>query len=102
MSLTLQVLYPAEDGTSFDHGYYGSKHMEIVGKHIGRFIESTLVTKGLAGGPGVPAPYHVVATIRFADQSALDAAMAAIGPAVADIPNFYSGKPQVLIGEVIG
>jgi hypothetical protein len=32
----------------------------------------------------------------------MDAALADIGPAVADIANFYSGTPQMLIGEVIG
>lgn len=102
MSVSLQVLYPADNGTTFDHPYYTTKHMEIVGENIGQHIERTLVTKGLAGGPNTPAGFHAVATITFADQSALEAALAAIGPAVADIPNFYSGQPQILIGEVIG
>lgn len=102
MSLSLQVLYPTDNETTFDHEYYGTKHMEIVGYNIGEHIERTLITKGLAGGPDTPAGFHAVATIVFADQGALDAAMAAIGPAVADIPNFYSGQPQMLIGEVAG
>lgn len=76
--------------------------MEIVGNAIGPYIEKVVVTKGLAGGPDTPAGYHAIATITFVDQAAMDAAMAAIGPAVADIPNFYSGQPQMLIGEVIG
>lgn len=38
--------------------------------------------------------------MTFADQAALDSALAAAGPALADIPNFFSGHPQMLIGEV--
>jgi uncharacterized protein (TIGR02118 family) len=101
MSASLQVLYPTDNGTTFDHGYFTAKHLEMVGTLVGSHIENTVITKGLAGGPDRPAGYHVVATITFADQNALDAAMAAIGPAVADIPNFFSGQPQMLIGEVI-
>ncbi len=102
MSVSLQVLYPTDNGTTFDHAYYGSKHMEIVGQCMGPHIEKTVVTKGLAGGPDTPAGYHAIATILFADQAAMDAAMAAGGPAMQDIPNFYSGQPQLLIGEVTG
>jgi len=102
MAASLQVLYSTDNNSTFDHDYYATKHMEIVGSSIGPHIESTLVTKGLAGGPDTPPGYHAVATIIFADQAALDAAMAAIGPAVEDIPNFYSGQPQILIGEVTG
>jgi len=101
MSASLQVLYPAGNGTTFDFAYYMAKHMPFVGELVGSHIENTVITKGLASGPGTPASFHAVATITFANQNALDEALAAIGPAVADIPNFYSGEPQMLIGEVI-
>jgi hypothetical protein len=32
----------------------------------------------------------------------MNPALAAIESAVADIPNFYSGQPQLLFGEVTG
>ncbi len=102
MSLSLQVLYPTDNGTTFDHAYYTNEHMGIVGENIGAHIENVIATKGLAGGPDTPAGYHAIATIIFKDQAAMDAAMSAIGPAVDDIPNFYSGRPQMLIGEVQG
>ncbi len=101
MSVSMQVFYPADNGTTFDHAYYTTKQMEIVGENMGPHIEKTLITKGLSGGPDTPAGFHVVATITFAEQAALDAALAAMGPIVADSPNFYSGQPQILIGEVI-
>lgn len=102
MSASLQVLYPTDNGTTFDHEYYATKHMEVVGEAIGAHIESTVITKAHSGAPGAPAGFHVIATILFADQAALDAALAEIGPAVEDIANFYSGEPMMLIGEVLG
>lgn len=102
MSLSLQVLYPTANGTTFDHTYYSTKHMEIVGTSIGPHTENVMVVKGLAGGPDTPPGYHAIATITFVDQAALDAGMEAAGPALADIPNFYSGQPEMLIGEVTG
>lgn len=100
MTLALQVLYTTENGTTFDHDYYASKHMPIVSEHMGPHVQEVLIVKGLAGGPDTPAGYHVIATMTFADQAALDSAMAAAGPALQDIPNFYSGEPKMLIGEV--
>lgn len=102
MTLSLQVLYPTANETTFDHDYYATKHMPIVGEHMGPHIAETLIVKGLAGGPDTPAGFHAIATMTFSDQSALDAALAAAGPALADIPNFFSGQPQMLIGEVKG
>ena len=76
--------------------------MPIVDQHMGPHIENVMIIKGLAGGPDVPAGFHAIATMTFRDQAALDSAMGAAGPALADIPNFYSGQPQMLIGEVQG
>ena len=47
MAVSVQVLYPVGEGTTFDYDYYLSQHMAIVGDAIGEHIESTLVTKGL-------------------------------------------------------
>ena len=102
MAVSVQVLYPVGEDTTFDYDYYLSQHMAIVGDAIGEHIESTLVTKGLAGGPGAPAGYHAIATIVFSNQSAMDAALASVGPALEDIPNFTNTQPQMLIGEVVG
>ena len=99
MSVTLQVIYPSADGTTFDFDYYMSTHMGIVGDCIGAHIAATFVTKGLAGGPDTPPGFHAIASIEFADQGALDAAMGKLGPALEDIPNFTNSQPQVLIGE---
>ncbi|WP_299921739.1 EthD family reductase [uncultured Pelagimonas sp.] len=102
MSVSLQVLYPIGDGTTFDYEYYFSKHMELVGEHMGPHIGSTLVTKGIAGGPDTAAGYYAIASIVFADQEKMDAAMQAAGPVMEDIPKFTNVQPNILIGEVAG
>ncbi len=102
MPFSLQVLYPVGDGLSFNFDYYMSTHMDIVSESIGQYMGSAHVAKGLAGGPDVPSPFFVVATLNFADKETLDAAMAKAGPAVDDIKNFYNGEPQMVIGEVLG
>ncbi|MFC3614325.1 EthD family reductase [Lutimaribacter marinistellae] len=102
MALSLQVIYPIEDGTRFDHAYYANTHMPLVGEHMGAHIDKVLVTKGLAGGPDQPPATYAIATMVFADKAAMDAAMAKAGPVMADIPNFTDTRPQILIGEVIG
>lgn len=101
MALSLQVAYPTGDGITFDYDYYLGTHMPMVGEHMGAHIDSVVVTKGLAGGPDVPPGYFAIATMTFADKAALDAAMAAAPPVIADIANFYSAQPQMLVGEVI-
>jgi len=102
MPVSLQVIYPATEGTHFDFEYYLGTHMALVSEHMGAHIQSTLVTRGLAGGPDTPPGFHAVASLVFADQEALGAAMAKAGPVIADIPNFTDTKPDMLIGEVVG
>lgn len=101
MPLSLQVIYPVSDGSHFDMGYYQATHLPMVSEHMGQHIHSVTVTKGLAGGPETPAGYHAVATLLFAGQPEMDAALAAAGPVLADIANFTNVTPDMLIGEVI-
>ena len=101
MTMTLQVTYPTGEGTTFDYDYYNATHLPMVSEHMGAHISEVLVAKGLAGGPDTPPGYFVIATMTFEDKAALDGALAASGPVVADIENFYNAAPQMLIGEVI-
>ncbi|WP_417700415.1 EthD family reductase [Pseudophaeobacter sp.] len=102
MSVSLQVIYPISEGTTFDYGYYSQTHIKLVAEHMGPHIEKTLVTKGVAGGPDLPPPFYAIATITFADQAAMGAALKGAGPVMADLPNFTNVQPQMLIGDVIG
>jgi uncharacterized protein (TIGR02118 family) len=75
--------------------------MNLVGETMGEHIQSTLVTKGIAGGPDVPAAYYAIATMVFEDQSAMDSALSKVDAALGDIPNFTNTEPVMLIGEVV-
>lgn len=101
MSVSLQVLYPVGDDTQFDHDYYTATHIPLVGEHMGEHIVSTSISKGLAGGPDVPAGFYVVATMIFASMENLQATLEVAGPVLADIPKFTNTQPMMLIGEVI-
>ncbi|MFK7939749.1 MAG: EthD family reductase [Roseovarius sp.] len=101
MSLSLQVIYPVSDRSQFDMNYYQNTHLPMVSDHMGQHIQSFIVTHGLAGGPDTPPGYHAVATLLFSDQAEMDAALAAAGPVLDDIPNFTNVSPDMLIGEVI-
>jgi hypothetical protein len=102
MSISPQVLYPTDNGTTSNHDYYVDTDMDIAGRELGPDIDKTLMVKGLVGGPDTVAGYHAIATLTFADQAALDAATDAAGPALEDIPNFFSDAPQILIGAAVG
>ncbi len=101
MSLSLQVIYPATDGSRFDFDYYLGTHMAMVGDALGGLMESALVARGLGGGTAGGPPYHAIATMVFPDKAALDAAMDRAEPLLADIPNFFSGTPEMMVGEVV-
>ena len=101
MAVSLQVIYPISEGKTFDYSYYTGTHFGLVDEHMGPHIDSMLVTKGLAGGPDVPPGIFAVASLVFKDHDALNAAMAAAPPVLADIANFTNVQPQMLIGEVI-
>ena len=75
--------------------------MQIVGDTMGKHIKSTLVTKGIAGGPDAPAGYYAIATRVFENKAAMDAAMSNAETALNDIPNFTNTQPVMLIGEVV-
>ncbi|MBO6758647.1 MAG: EthD family reductase [Roseibium sp.] len=102
MAVSLQVLYPAREGTHFDQDYYAAKHIPLVHQYMGDELVSTLVAKGIAGGPDAPAGFYAIATMTFADNDALQKALAKAGPILADIPNYTNTEPEMLIGEVIG
>jgi len=101
MAVSVQVIYPVVEGTTFDYDYYVDKHMKLVDETMGPHIQSTVVTRGLAGGPEAPPGFFAVATFVFQDDAAMKAALANSGPLGEDLANFTNTEPKFLIGEVI-
>ena len=101
MTISLQIAYSTENGTTFNYEYYMENHMELIGRVMGLHRENVQVTNGLSGGQDTSAPFHAVATILCEDQAVLEASLALAGPAFEDVRNYYDGQPAVLIGEVL-
>ena len=97
------VLYPNEEGKTFDMDYYCNKHMPLVAGLIGDTLKGSTIEKGLAGGtPGSPASYVAVGNLYF---DSIEAFETAFGPhmdtIMADIPNYTKIEPTMLITEVM-
>jgi uncharacterized protein (TIGR02118 family) len=74
MTVKLSVVYGKPDEAEGFDKHYNEVHMPIVARWPG--VERTEVAK-VSGGPmGTPAPYHLITEIYFADEDALNAALA--------------------------
>jgi uncharacterized protein (TIGR02118 family) len=99
--IVLTVCYKSD--IDFDADYYLAKHMPLTAEKLGPLgLRNAEVRKILGTPMGTPAPYHVITSLYFNDAASLQNALgSAEGQAVvADIPNFYHGAPDVMIGEV--
>jgi uncharacterized protein (TIGR02118 family) len=95
------VCYPT--GVNFDAAYYASTHMPLVREGFGKHGLRKDEVRTLKGTPtGAPPKYQVIASLYFDDMSAVGAAFASSeGRAIVkDIPNFFGGEADVMIGEV--
>jgi uncharacterized protein (TIGR02118 family) len=93
--ISVVILYPKSDDTTFDMDYYTTKHMPMFAEALGEACK----------GWGVSGPahkHHAVAWAMVDSQEAFDGAMAEHGAAVlGDVPNYTNTKPEMIIGEVV-
>jgi uncharacterized protein (TIGR02118 family) len=100
--IKLSVLYPNEEGKSFDMGYYCDKHIPMVKQKLGAACKGVAVEQGLGGGqPGSPPTYIAMGHLYF---DSVEAFQAAFGPhtkeIMGDIPNYTTIQPTIQISEV--
>lgn len=94
--IVVSVLYPS--GPALDMTYYQDHHLPLVRRLLEPMGMQSLVWMH----PDQPAPFQLVAELRFADRAATDAALAAHGPETqADIPRFTAAVPVILIGAEV-
>lgn len=93
--ISVVILYPQSDGSTFDMDYYTTKHMPMFADALGEACKGW----GVSG----PAPkYHAVAWAMVDSQDAFNATMAEHGAAVlGDVPNYTNVQPELIIGEVV-
>jgi uncharacterized protein (TIGR02118 family) len=98
----LRVCY--KSGVRFDEAYYVATHLplsaSVPGPHSLKRIEMTKVT---ASADGSAPPYQVIFSAYF--NSAEDVQKALQSPRmselVGDVPKYYDGAPDIMIGEVV-
>ena len=97
-TMSLNVLYPNQDGARFDTTYYRSTHIPLAMKVMK--AASVLLIEGVPNG-SAPAPYAMIAHFQFASSEALKAALADPGMAEvrADVAKFTDIKPTVMLGK---
>jgi len=100
--IKVSVLYPNEEGKSFDMGYYCDKHIPMVKEKLGAACKSVAVEQGMAGGqPGSPPTYIAMGHLYF---DSVEAFQGAFGPhakeIMGDIPNYTKIQPTIQISEV--
>ena len=98
--IVLTVCY--ESGIALDDAYYYGTHMPMVEKLRPHGLRSSEARKILGTPMGNAAPYQLITSLYFDDAAALATAMGSeVGRKLAaDVPNFYQGEPDFMIGEV--
>ena len=93
--ISVVILYPQSDDTTFDMDYYTSKHMPLLAEAIGD------ACKGW-GVSGPAAKYHAVGWAMVDSQEAFDAAMGQRGAEIiGDVPNYTNVRPEMIVGPVV-
>jgi uncharacterized protein (TIGR02118 family) len=97
-TMSLNVIYPNQDGARFDTSYYRSTHIPLAMKVMK--AASVLLIEGVPNGSSA-APYAMIAHFKFASSEALKAALAdpAMAEVRADVAKFTDIKPTVMLGK---
>ncbi|NKB38525.1 MAG: EthD family reductase [Gammaproteobacteria bacterium] len=98
--IRVSVMYPKQEGGNFDYDYYINKHMVLVKERWGDALRGCEVHKGISGAGGTAETYVTVASLKFDDVSAFEAALAAHADEImGDIVNFTNIDPTIQIEE---
>ncbi len=102
-TIKVSVLYPNEEGKSFDMDYYCTKHVAMVGELLGDAIIGATIEQGLGGAePGSPASYIAMGNLYF---ESMESFQNSFGPnaekIMADLPNYTNIQPVIQISEVM-
>jgi uncharacterized protein (TIGR02118 family) len=94
--ISVLIMYPRGDDTTFDMQYYTSSHMPMFAESLGAACH----------GWGVIEPsgdkYHAIAWVMVDSQDDLNATMATHGAKViGDVPNYTNTSPEMIIGNVV-
>ena len=99
----LRVCY--KQGVAFDETYYFEKHIPMAGSIMESLgAKKREIVKVSGSVPGFSAPYQYVFSAYFDSGADLQRCMTdpKMGPVLADVPNYFTGETDVLVGETVG
>lgn len=101
--IKVSVLYPNENGKTFDMDYYCNKHVPMVAGLLGDAVKGATVEKGLGGGaPNTSAPFAAMGNLYFTDKQSFESSFGANAEKIiGDLPNFTNIEPVMQISEVM-
>jgi uncharacterized protein (TIGR02118 family) len=98
--IRVTVLYPNQEGNTFDIDYYCKVHMPMAQRLLGAVGISAEL--GIGGGaPGSATPYLAIGHLLFESLEVFQNGIATHGPEImADIPKYTNAAPVIQISEV--
>jgi uncharacterized protein (TIGR02118 family) len=97
----LIVLYPRQEGSTFDMAYYRERHLPMCRQLLGDVLKGITVEQGVKADP-FPAPYEVVCQLLFESLDAMGPALNANLAALSgDIPNYTNVTPVFQVSRVV-
>lgn len=101
--IKISVMYPFQEGKTFNMEYYETKHMPMVAKYLGTNLVKYTIEKGVASGiPNQPLPYMAIGTFYVKSLEDYQAAIAPNRDAIrADFVNYTNAAPVILVSEVV-
>jgi uncharacterized protein (TIGR02118 family) len=100
--ITVNVVYPTQEGGTFDLEYYLSKHIPMVKERLHGALRGVTVEVGLANAvPGAPLPYVALCDLKFDSVAAFQGAFGPHAAEIqADIPKYTNITPVIQLSEV--
>ncbi len=102
--IQINVMYPNDEGSTFDHEYYRSKHIPLAEEKLKPFgLIKTKIIKGLPSGePASPPPFHCIGVLYFDSEEQYAKGIAAHGEELrGDFPNYTNATPIRLVSEIV-
>jgi uncharacterized protein (TIGR02118 family) len=101
--IRVAILYPKTESSTFDMGYYLSKHVPLVlARPSNMGLRRIDVDAGLGGvAPGQPAPFAAIGYMTYDTLEELQGGLAVHGAEVmGDIPNFTNVQPLIQVSQI--
>jgi uncharacterized protein (TIGR02118 family) len=93
--ISVVILYPKSDDSTFDIDYYTNTHMPLFAESVGEACQGWGVN-----GPG--GRYHAIGWMMIDGKDALDAAMAEHGAKIlSDVANYTNVQPELVVSDVV-